>query len=197
VAKVPKELASPRIETGLAELGNRQWDAAMASFQQAIAAEETPEAFEGMSWAAWWLDDADSVFDARERAYRLYKTQGDAAGAARMATWLACDQLDFRGALAVASGWLQRAHRLLDPLEPGPEHGWLAFFEGYIAAAGRRLRVADLEMLGQALEGATLVACARVKEGMRCLDEATTTALEGEAEIPISSGWACCFLVSS
>ena len=32
---------------------------------------------------------------------------------------------------------------------------------------------------------------------MRCLDEATATALGGEATIPISSAWACCFLVSA
>lgn len=34
-----------------------------------------------------------------------------------MATWLAADQLDFHGAAAVASGWLQRARRLLEPLD--------------------------------------------------------------------------------
>ena len=32
---------------------------------------------------------------------------------------------------------------------------------------------------------------------MRCLDEATATALAGEATIPISSAWTCCFLVSA
>ncbi len=169
---------------------------------------------EGLSWAAWWLDDAEAVFDARQRAYRLYEEAGDVAGAARMATWLACDQLDFHGAFAVAGGWLARAHRLLDPLEPGPEHGWLAFLEGYMAhaggetakaaefgrrtaALGRRFDVPDLEMLGLAIEGATLVACAQVEEGMRCLDEATVTALQGEATVPISGAWACCFLVTA
>jgi len=199
---------------GWTELGEGRWTAAIRAFEQEIAAEPTPEAVEGLSWAAWWLDRADVVFDARVRAYRLYKRSGDAAGAARMATWLACDQLDFRGAVAVARGWLARARRLLDPLDPGPEHGWLAFFEGYIAAGGgdtarasecalraaelgRRLDVPDLEMLGLALEGATLVTCAQVEEGMRCLDEATAAALEGEAEIPIAGAWACCFLVSA
>lgn len=52
-------------------------------------------------------------------------------------------------------------------------------------------------MLGLALQGATLVACAQVEEGMRCLDEATAMALEGDATIPISSAWCCCFLVSA
>jgi LuxR family transcriptional regulator, maltose regulon positive regulatory protein len=186
----------------------------MGSFEQAVASAGTPEAFEGLSWAAWWLDRPDTVFDARRRAYALYRAGGRVADAARMATWLACDELDFRGAVPVARGWLARAHRLLDSVETGPEHGWLAFFEGYIATAtgdatqalehaatsadvGRRLGVGDLEMLGLALEGSTLVACAQVEEGMRRLDEATAAALEGDAAIPISSAWACCFMVSA
>ena len=214
MAKASEEPAPPRLDIGWGELREGRWDEARALFEQAVGVAETPEAFEGLSWAAWWLDDAEVVFAARERAYRLYETAGDVAGAARMATWLACDQLDFRGALAVASGWLGRAHRLLDPLEPGPEHGWLAFLEGYMAHAGgetakaaefgrrsaelgRRFGVPDLEMLGLALEGAALVACARVEQGMRCLDEATATALQGQATVPISGAWACCFLVTA
>jgi DNA-binding NarL/FixJ family response regulator len=196
------------------ELRAARWDAARASFEADLAVDESAGALEGLSWAAWWLDDADTVFAARERAYRLYKRQGDAEAAARMATWLAVDQLDFHGARSVAAGWLRRAHRLLDPLPPGPDHGWLAFHEGYLAHAaadsarakrlacdaaglGRRCGVADLEMLGLALEGATLVSCARVEEGMRGLDEATATALEGDATIPISSAWTFCLLVSA
>ena len=65
------------------------------------------------------------------------------------------------------------------------------------AELGRRFDVPDLEMLGLALEGATLVARAQVEEGMRCLDEATVTALQGEATVPISGAWACCFLVTA
>jgi LuxR family maltose regulon positive regulatory protein len=190
------------------------WQRARSCFERALASDESPEALEGLSWAAWWLDDAGAVLEARERAYRLYKKRGNDAGAARMATWLAVDQLDFNGASAVAAGWLGRARRLLEPLQPGPDHGWLAFQEGFVAHAGgdpatarelartaaglgRRFGVADLEMLGLALEGSALVASARVEEGMRCLDEATATALGGEATIPISSAWACCFLVSA
>ena len=199
---------------GLAELREARWDAARESFEATLAADETPEAFEGLSWAAWWLDDGEAVFAARENAYRLYRRRGDAAGAARMAIWLAADQLDFCGAWAVASGWLRRAHRLLEPLGPSPEHGWIAFHEGYLAHAagdtakaielaseatrlGRRFGVADLEMLGLALRGAALTGSARVDDGMRCLDEATATALGDDAAIPISSAWTFCFLVGA
>ncbi len=207
-------MSADPLVAGWGELRQAHWEAARARFQAALEAQETPEALEGLSWAAWWLDDGDAVFATRERAYRLYRSRGDAAGAARMATWLAADQLDFFGAWAVASGWLRRAHRLLDGLEPGPEHGWLAFHEGYLAHAegdtgtatalaehaielGRRFAVADLEMLGLALQGATLVGCARVVEGMRCLDEATATALAGDADIPIASAWTFCIMVGA
>jgi LuxR family maltose regulon positive regulatory protein len=134
VVKASKRAASDRLHAGWADLREGRWAAARSAFESALAEEEeTPEACEGSSWAAWWLDDAEGVFASRERAYGLYRKRGDAADAARMATWLASDQLDFLGAWAVASGWLRRAHRLLDPLEPGPDHGWLAFHEGYIA----------------------------------------------------------------
>ena len=209
-----KRIAPDRLHAGRTALEQARWSAARAIFEETLAEEETPEAFEGLSWAAWWLDDGAAVLAARESAYRLYRKADRPAAAARMATWLAVDELDFHGGWSVASGWLRRAHRLLDPLAPAPDHGWLAFHDGFIAHAGgdsaqarklaavaadlgRRFGVPDLEMLGLALEGAVLVAAAEVEEGMRCLDEATAAALEGEAEIPISSAWTCCFLVSA
>ena len=201
-------------ERGWTSLRAGDWEAAQAAFAEALTTGETGEALEGLSWAAWWLDEAETVFDARERAYRRYRADGEAAAAARMATWLGADQLDFHGATVVASGWLQRARRLLGPLEAGPDHGWLAFHEGFVAhnggdaakavelgdraaEIGRRFGVADLEMLGLGLQGAALVGDARIEDGMRCLDEATAAALAGEATIPISSAWTCCFLVSA
>lgn len=199
---------------GWQALAEGRWQAARELFATTLERAETPEALEGLSWAAWWLDDADTCFDARQRAFRLYRGRGDAASAARMATWLAADHLDFRGAFAVASGWLQRARRLIATLDPQPDYGWLAFHEGYIALRqgdtaqaceralhatdiGRRFDVPDLEMLGLALEGSALVASAKVQEGMRCLDEATARALDADPVIPISRAWACCFMVTA
>jgi len=65
------------------------------------------------------------------------------------------------------------------------------------AEIGQQFGVPDLEMLGLALRGSVLVSRALIEEGMRCLDEATTMALAGEANIPISCAWTCCFLVSA
>ena len=52
-------------------------------------------------------------------------------------------------------------------------------------------------MLGLALDGAALVSSGQVDEGMRCLDEATSVALENEASIPIANAWTFCILVTS
>lgn len=214
VVKPVEETGPNVLADGWAQLNDADWEGAHRTFTAALAREETPEALEGLSWAAWWLDDADAVFAARERAFRLYRERDSSASAARMAIWLACDQLDFHGAVSAATGWLQRARRLLDPLELCPEHGWLAFHEGYVtqlggnvakagelgtraADIGQRFRVPDLEMLGLAMRGAALVAEARVGEGMRCLEEATAIALAGEATVPISGAWTYCFLVTA
>jgi hypothetical protein len=71
---------------GWTDLQEGRWQAARAVFAEAGAGEPTPQAFEGLSSAAWWLDDPTAVFEAREHAYRLYKnadvapaTKGEAA----------------------------------------------------------------------------------------------------------------------
>ncbi|HVL31888.1 MAG TPA: LuxR C-terminal-related transcriptional regulator [Solirubrobacteraceae bacterium] len=201
-------------DAGWAALSERRWTDARRLFEQAVARDAAAAALEGLGWAAWWLDDADATFAARERAYRRLRDDGDDAGAARVAIWLAGDHADFRGELSAARGWLGRARRLLDGCAPCAEHGWLAFYEAYFAAGegdpaaarelarsavqiGRRLGEPDVEMLGRALEGSALVAVARVGEGMRCLDEAAGSALAGEARLPIAAGWTCCFLIAA
>lgn len=209
---------SPRAESatraGWTHLQDGRWDEAEASFKAALSDGPSPEALEGLSWAAWWLDRDETVFEAREEAFRLYRDERRHAAAARMAIWLAADHLDFKGAVPVARGWLRRAARLLDGVEQAPEHGWLTFHEGYLASVegaadralelarrttetGRSLRVPDLEMLGLALEGSVLVNRGVVGRGMALLDEAAAAAVAGEAKLPIAGAWTCCFLVTA
>ena len=106
------------------------WPEARDAFTGALAARESPEALEGLGLAAWWLDLADVLFEARERAYTLYRERGDETDAARVAVWLAWDYWAFRGESAVASGWLQRARRLLEHAPLSAERAWLEVREG-------------------------------------------------------------------
>src|SRR5690349_20849387 len=89
------------------------WSEARTYLEASISLGETAEALEDLGVAAWWLDDSALTFGARERAYALYRDAGDARGAARVAIWLVWDYLAFRGDFAIASGWLERARRLL------------------------------------------------------------------------------------
>ena len=80
--------ASPPAEclAGHEALARGAWPEAREAFATALRARETPEALEGLGLAAWWLDLADVVFDARERAYRLFlaarRSRGRRAGRA-------------------------------------------------------------------------------------------------------------------
>ena len=105
----------------------------MSTSMAALGQEETAAALEGLGWAAWWLNDVPVTFDARERAYRRYREDADNQAAARMAVSLAADHFLRRGEHAVADGWFQRAHRLLEGLDPCPEHAMLAIWESYVA----------------------------------------------------------------
>src|SRR5262245_41209293 len=116
--------------TGDQALARGDWAAARAAFEAALRVRESPESLEGLALAAWWLDLADVVFDARERAYRLYLARSDNADAARIAVWLAWDCWAFRGENVVANGWLQRARRLLDGQADCSARAWLDVREG-------------------------------------------------------------------
>lgn len=205
--------AADPMKAGWAALSGGDWEGARRCFEEALASGETPEAFEGLGWAGYCSDDERLTLDARERAFQLYRDRGDDSSAGRMAALLAVDFLEFRAETAVAKGWLQRAHRLLDDLEAGGDHGWLAIHEASIildedtatarelgaraVELGREFGVPELEMVGLGIEGRALVSEGEVEEGMRRLDEATAVALAGEARILMCSAWACCYLIAA
>jgi ATP/maltotriose-dependent transcriptional regulator MalT len=212
-------LAHPRtggkigcVEHARAALDRGAWEEARAAYEAALAEGERPDALEGLGWALFWLDRVEESLAVRERAFLLYREAGDARAAARVAYGLAADSADLRGE-APATGWLERARRLLEGAPPCPEQGWLALHEGHfallyrrdLAAArercqaalelGRRHAIVDLQLLAQALEGLLLVAEGEVETGMRRLDEATAAALAGEIGELNAVGATCCMLV--
>ena len=188
------------------------WAEARERFERALQERETPEALEGLGMAAQWLVDRETVFVARERAYRLYRDRQSTRDAGRVAIQLAWDYRTFRGEAAIAAGWLQRARDLLSNEEPSSEHGWLAvreasvlLAEGQLAAArgltsdavdlGRSLSDVDLEMTALALDGLVLVNEGRVAEGMRRLDGTAAAIVGGDFQDLFAIAHSCCYLI--
>lgn len=201
------------LDAGRDALRRGAWDDARAHLTASIAVRETPEALEDLGLAAWWLDDVTLAFDARERAYSLYRDQHDARGAARVAIWLVWDYLAFRGDFAVASGWLERARRLLADQHDTPEYGWLLIREGEVAlfrrhdpsaaiasaaqaaTLGRDIGDQGVEFTGLALDGLARVSAGDIDAGMRRLDEATIAATAGEVKELHAVGIVCCWQI--
>lgn len=203
------------LDAGRTALGRGDWPAAHLAFEACLRVEENPEALEGLGLAAWWLDQADVVFNVRERAYRIYRERDDSLGAARMAVWLAWDTAAFRGEQAIANGWLQQARRILDGQPDATEHAWLALRSGIFALLddgdpdaaqsfaaeavriGQALGAVDYEMVGRALHGFARVTAGHVAEGLRELDGVNAAVLAGEMRDRAMIGLACCYLIAA
>jgi LuxR family transcriptional regulator, maltose regulon positive regulatory protein len=199
------------LAAGQAALERRDWEAAHDAFSEAVATGGGPEAHEGLTTAAFWLDRPDAVFDAAERAYAGYREVDRPVDAARMAIALAWYARVFRGESAVSDGWLARARRLLTGLAPTVEHGWVALREASFAlpqnpararercaeaeALGRELGHVDLEMTAVALDGLARVSSGDIAGGMARLDEASAAATAGEMRDPMAIGFSCCYLI--
>jgi len=201
------------LAVGRDALDRGAWDEARTHLTASVVERETPEALEDLGLAAWWLDEPALTFDSRERAYALYREHHDARGAARVAIWLVWDYLAFRGDFAVASGWLERARRLLVGKHDAPEYGWLMIREAEVALfrrhdpsaaitsaaraakLGRELADQGIEFTALGLEGLARVSAGDVERGMRRLDEASVATTAGEVKELHAVGLVSCWQI--
>jgi DNA-binding NarL/FixJ family response regulator len=191
------------------------WSEARSFFEKALQIRETPEVHECLGNAAWWLDDAETTFQSREKAFYLYRKEGDSRAASRLAINIAYDYFSFRGEYALSNGWSRRANRLLESVPEAAEHGWVKAWDGNVAIevdhdpekalmlgkeAGRianNLGNFDLQMMSIALQGLALVFNGKVDDGMPLLDEAATAAMAGEISDLATSINVCCYLIAA
>ncbi len=212
---VAGDQAGGRIDAGRAALVAGDWEAARAAFQASVDATPTAAGFEGVGVACRWLGEQEAAMRALRRAYRLHRQAGDARAAARVALQLCLGECYFHADVAVGLGWVERAERLLEGMEPGVEQGWLTLLRGHLAlqvdrdparsreyataarTIGHDCGVLDVEMMALALEGLTYVCEGEVEEGMRRLDEATAAAVAGELEDLDAISSCCCYLIDA
>lgn len=200
---------------GQAALDGGDWERAKRAFETAVLAGATAEAWDGLGWAAWWLSEEELTIEAREQAYRAYRDQGDAGGAARVAAFLSADFREFRSEPAVARGWLELAQRALIDQPLSADHGWVAVLQAdqllntgddlpevrrlceEARRIGRDHGVPDLEGIALAQGGVAAVMAGEVETGMRALDEASAIVAAEDLYLPISAGWVMCSLITA
>ncbi len=203
------------LEKGREALAVGEWEKAKDLLEKALAAEESAEVYEELGWAYWWLNDAAQVFDLRSKAYNLFLRDNNKVGAARISCWLGLDYIEFKGEFAVASGWFQRAEKLLEGLPDSPELAMIKLLkarwsfqveknsEQAFRLIDESLRISkslqnvDREMLAEALKGFILVVEGKVSEGMPLLDDATLLALTSENGDIKFTTITCCYLIDA
>ncbi len=163
---------------------------------------------ERQATAAYMLGrDADYV-DCLERAHDAYLERDDVLRAVRCGFWIGHSFL-FRGNSARATGWFERARRLLGSMERDcVERGYLLIpkwlqqmdrgnlLEAHdlaieAAEIGERFGDADLVWLARDDQAKALMRLGHVEEGLRLVDEALVAATIGELS-PIVTGIVYC-----
>ena len=177
------------LEQARAAYAGRSWLAASEAYirideDQSLA----PEDLERLTMSLLMLARDDEAVATLERAHLIYVELGEPLRAARSATWIGIN-LAYRGLIGPATGWLGRAHRLVETSpEQTAEHGLLLIplifqheaagdFEQAAAVAreaaaiGERFGDRDLFAVALHREGHMLVKAGRVREGLALLDE--------------------------
>jgi DNA-binding CsgD family transcriptional regulator len=190
-----------------------QWERSFEALRLLDASEPLgAEDLEALGEAAWWLRRVPECVSARERAVAAYMADGDPRQAALLALRLFYT-LSVRGDGAIATGWLQRASRLLEDQPEGVEHGHLHVARARAARAhgeveaeleharaaiaiGERFGDRDLIALGRYIEGRLLVRQGQVYDGMATLDEAMLAAVQGELD-PMTTGQVYCNVIAA
>ena len=167
---------------------------------------------ESLGEAAWWTGQLDEALALRERAYSAFIQAGDRVPAAVLATSLGMDHL-MKGALSVASGWLNRGESILAAEEESAAHAFLALVRGLQAFELGELAVAkeelaraselgarhgdrNVEAMALVFQGTALVMAGEVDAGLALLDEATASAVGGELN-PLATGVVYCVTIDS
>lgn len=191
-----------------------RWADARAGFLTARALGPlSADDMSALAEATWWEGAIDESLSACEEAYRLYLHGEEPLH--RPAAMLAMDiglSWYLRGEEAMGSGWLSRAHRLLEDQPECVEQGYLqslqideALAHGDVTAAIEMARAVvtiatkygDETLTAYALvgEGIAMIRQGRVGDGLAVLDEAMLPVVAGRVR-PTFAGSIYCQLMS-
>jgi hypothetical protein len=196
------------LERGRESYARSSWAAAYDALAEAGAAEPLDARdLELQATAAYMLGREDEWMGLLGDACGRHAESGDVRRATRCAFWIGM-QLALRGQMGPATGWLGRAHRLLEGEGECVEQAYLqmpvaiqreaagdvdgaAETAAAVADAARRFGDPDLFALAVFAQGDVLARHARVREGLALLDEAMVAVTAGELS-PLNMGIVYC-----
>lgn len=196
------------IDGGRAALRDCDWATAESCFEEARRSHESPDVLDGLGQALYWQHRYAEALPLRERAYALYREQGEHRAAALVAVRLAQLHGLIHGSAAAVNGWIGHAQRMLERCADCPERGWLEVFLGSICAdpaererrarraaeVGRRFGSPALEFQALGYVGKARVELGEIQEGMALVDEAVAAASSGLVADPWATGEIYCAL---
>jgi DNA-binding CsgD family transcriptional regulator len=210
----PMAAAAGKLDRARRSYSERAWADAFQAFSHAD--QESPlaaEDLEQLALSAYLVGRDEEYLKALERAYNAHRDIGERLRAVRCAFWLHF-RLLMRSEMGRATGWLARAHRLLESATPEcAEHGYLL-----LSAVEHRLASGDYEAahagaaeaaaIGERCGDPDLIACARhqqgrarlqqgqVEAGLTLLDETMVTVTAGELS-PLVTGLMYCSVIAA
>jgi class 3 adenylate cyclase len=197
---------------GAEALARHDWTEAYRALTEADEAGMLDaEGLRRLAETAWWTGHGDEVLDAAERAYSSHLTQGDPAGAAMAAWWLAMHHLD-RLSFPQMTAWLGKAEQHASDAPGSSAAGYVAVMRGMMAMAADQ--DAALELIDQGVEIGTLTGdpdlttlathmkgrllCGRgdSEAGMAMMDDAMVSVVGGQLQ-PFTSGIVYCSMIGA
>ena len=194
-------------------VADRDWDRGFELFKEVESTNAlAPDDLEAMAEAAFWVMRPDDAIDALERAYAGFVDAHEHTRAAHVALTLSREH-GAKLAGSLATGWFNRAERLLESEPEGPEHGYLAArrsFRAMIAgdldeaielahrsaSLGERYGDRDLLATGTMYEGLARIERGEVADGLALIDEAALAAVSGELG-PFVTGSVYCNMIGT
>jgi DNA-binding CsgD family transcriptional regulator len=201
-----------QLKQGRGSYQRRAWGDAYRALS--VADQRTPlgvDDLELLATSAYLIGRDRDFLEFLDRAYHAHVQAGAPASAARCAFWLGLTLL-LRGETGQATGWLARAHRVIEGCDC-VEHGYLLLVAAeqhlaqrnrdaaHTAAAsaveiGERFREPDLIACARHLQGRVLIQQEQVQAGLPLLDEAMLAVIGGELS-PIVTGLVYCSVIKA
>jgi tetratricopeptide (TPR) repeat protein len=154
-------------------LGAGRWEEARKGFAAVLEIEESGEALFGLALAQWWLGDPVNSISLQERAFGMFRRDGDYENAFFAAMYLCLGYDMTFGNSSASRGWLAKAARVVEDSGLEVLQGWVLLCEAVtlhdadLLAAERKARAAldsaretndvDLDVCARSELGAALV----------------------------------------